>query len=29
MFIIEKNMIHAGTHTLNNNVSINMALSQK
>jgi hypothetical protein len=29
MFIIEKNMIHAGTHTLNNNVNINMALSQK
>ena len=27
--LIKKNMVHAGTHTLHNNVNIDMALSQK
>ena len=29
MFIKKKHMVHAGTHTLNKNVSINMSLPQK
>jgi hypothetical protein len=27
--LIKKNMVHTGTHTLHNNVNIDMALSQK